>query len=501
MMTYYDFLEQFMLMGMIYSNDQVKRIEEDTPSSPAKTDNGEEFNTTTLTIDQDSKKGSKSRGSPAGGSFDSSRRSNSGTRKSSGSVLAENSTKHGSRGASPIISPQNQRGEVHKSVKETPCSRLIDVGDLTQDEINKLVEDIERRCLDLAQQIGYRYLTDSTIQREIAYLIIVVSRKQNGIINYDNALMRDYFRIGLRSGSEFKEAAQKIINECPDLADQLKFDLVIRQYNEEGTEILPGYLIRELEEQRKKKEERKKQRMLEKQAAAGVVISANKVIREKMEWAQGQQKKEVVIKSRDISVGRSMTKSQIAESHLGGNLDVSNANFKATAKQQQPQQKKKSSRGKVYRYSHGGVLSGVGSDKKNRTPLKQLGEIGLAKKEEGGTRSRPVDRKKNRVSYMTGIRSRETSKDRYYLVGKGDAPGNGKGPSTTGKVEEKIAKPIRLSSNQNHLNKKFDFDPFEFKEEAQLIVEREREARKTQRSSKPTSSTLKPNFLNFYNFL
>lgn len=73
-------------------------------------------------------------------------------------------------------------------------------------------------------------------------MIVVLSRKEAGILNYDTELLREYFKIEIRNGSDFSKSSNAIANQCKDDSDNLKFDLVIRKYRSDGTEIVPKSL-------------------------------------------------------------------------------------------------------------------------------------------------------------------------------------------------------------------------------------------------------------------
>lgn len=75
----------------------------------------------------------------------------------------------------------------------------------------------------------------------------MLARKEAGILNYDTELLRDYYKIKVRDGANFSVSLSEIELECKDNSDNLKFDLVIRKYMEDGTEILPKSLKPEMD--------------------------------------------------------------------------------------------------------------------------------------------------------------------------------------------------------------------------------------------------------------
>jgi hypothetical protein len=118
--------------------------------------------------------------------------------------------------------------------------KMIDIKSIAEKEKFQLLELIERRCLDLTQQLYEKYLTDATIQKEIAYSLIVVARQENNIKQADSTLLRELYGVSVRNEAEFKSQVDALSTNCPNNAHNLKFDLVVREYNQEGVEIHPG---------------------------------------------------------------------------------------------------------------------------------------------------------------------------------------------------------------------------------------------------------------------
>lgn len=119
-------------------------------------------------------------------------------------------------------------------------AKMIDIKSIASNEKFQLLELIERRCLDLSVQLYEKYLTDATIQKEIAYALIVVARQENNIKQADHNLLRELFGINVRNESEFKSTIETLSSSLPNNAHNLKFDLVVREYTEDGVEIQPG---------------------------------------------------------------------------------------------------------------------------------------------------------------------------------------------------------------------------------------------------------------------
>lgn len=217
-MTFYDFLEQMMMMGVLFSNDQV---------STYSVENSPNFSNQALSI--------RSQDDPYEENNATPRSMRSSFKVEESNKSTQNDSRKGSPNASPLVIKNN------KANIFSPCSNIKNIQDFDYSDIEQLVENMERRCLDLAQQIGYKFLTDATTQKEIAYLIVVTARRENGIVDYENDFLRDYYDVEIRNDSKFHNNVTRLLEECPDLSNQLLFDLVIRQYTRDGREIVPPF--------------------------------------------------------------------------------------------------------------------------------------------------------------------------------------------------------------------------------------------------------------------
>lgn len=234
MMTFYDFLEQMMMMGLLFANDQISVY------SNASTDDLMNFSNTKKTrksvVENEDSGNEEDLVSP---------RSPSPSYKVEGSNRStQNESKRGSHLNSPLVI-KNTKANLF-----SPCSNIKNITDYDSKELDLLVENIERRCLDLAQQVSFRYLTDATIQKEMAYLIVAAARRDNGVIDYDSEFLREFFQVEIREEQDFNSKLSLILDECPDLSNQLLFDLVIRQYTPDGREIVPPFFLKQIEEER-----------------------------------------------------------------------------------------------------------------------------------------------------------------------------------------------------------------------------------------------------------
>jgi len=73
----------------------------------------------------------------------------------------------------------------------------------------------------------------------------VTARAENYIKNPDNYLLRDLYGVKIRNESHFRETLDTMTLSMPNKAYNLNFDLVIREYNEEGVETHPGQAQKE----------------------------------------------------------------------------------------------------------------------------------------------------------------------------------------------------------------------------------------------------------------
>lgn len=182
MMTYYDLLEQFMHMGLTFATDKI-RLSQKNSSKRRKAE----------TADQ------------------------SGKRKNSGDISTQRGT------------PEDQR-------KSNDC-RIVRIGDLETEEKDKILDKLERRCLDLAKQIFEKFHTDPTKQREVAYMIIRTARREAGFVDYDSDMLREFYKMEISDEKELRKSSKKLTLDCKP--QRLKFDLVVRMYDPDGQEMIP----------------------------------------------------------------------------------------------------------------------------------------------------------------------------------------------------------------------------------------------------------------------
>lgn len=105
---------------------------------------------------------------------------------------------------------------------------------LPDKQIFRLIKDVQNRCIDLAQQILKRFITDTRTQREIAYLIITIARGENGFYDFDRGKLRRLYKVEIRDEKEFERCISEVPQVCFDMSQNLKFDPVWRKYTKEG---------------------------------------------------------------------------------------------------------------------------------------------------------------------------------------------------------------------------------------------------------------------------
>lgn len=113
-------------------------------------------------------------------------------------------------------------------------NKKVQIKNLPEKQISSLIQDIQNRCVDLAQQIMKRFITDTRTQREIAFLIITIARGENGLFDYDRDKLRRLYKITVRDEKEFERCISEIPQHCLDTSQDLQFDPVWRKYTKEG---------------------------------------------------------------------------------------------------------------------------------------------------------------------------------------------------------------------------------------------------------------------------
>lgn len=129
--------------------------------------------------------------------------------------------------------------EAYKEVKEETYIEKKAM-DLDIEEVIKLTDLVERRCINLAQQISLLFLEDANIQMEIAYLLFTVARREAGIV--DNNQLQEILGVGIRDSKQFWYFVESLSREIPNEAMNIKFDLVYRVYDKNGVEMIPPQL-------------------------------------------------------------------------------------------------------------------------------------------------------------------------------------------------------------------------------------------------------------------
>ena len=121
----------------------------------------------------------------------------------------------------------------------TGACRVITIGSLDPIKRLQISQNIKLRALDLISQIHWRYFSDHTNQRLIAYLVVVQARRDAGILSYDAQILQDLYKVEITDQTSFQRTLTEIGLECRRDPDFQGIDLCIRQYNDEGVEISP----------------------------------------------------------------------------------------------------------------------------------------------------------------------------------------------------------------------------------------------------------------------
>ena len=190
MMTFYDYLEQFLTMGVLYKTDNIIQ------------------------------------GANNGGN---------------------RGPQNAQKGKKSDSSPNTQPGSP-ASLQQENAANIMSVRNIPLEQLWGLVEKIEFRCLDLATQVRQKFLTDATIQREIAYLIVCAARKDCGIARPDTSFMRDYFKVTVRNQAHFDQGMKAILKSCQPKESIRQFDPTFRRYAPDGMEMMPPQMRGQFEE-------------------------------------------------------------------------------------------------------------------------------------------------------------------------------------------------------------------------------------------------------------
>jgi len=106
------------------------------------------------------------------------------------------------------------------------------------DNLDLLLERIERRTFDLAIQFGFKFMTQRLNQSQLAFIIIAIARKDAFVIDPFSEKLRQVHQVPLFIQNELEKAVKAIPLDCPDNKDSLSFSLGIRRYDKFGNEII-----------------------------------------------------------------------------------------------------------------------------------------------------------------------------------------------------------------------------------------------------------------------
>ena len=200
MMTFYDFLEQFLAQGCLSEDDLVlaefQTIDQRTPDGKFKSPTGSQPKTFYTPSPQESH---------------------------------QNRIGFGSQSISPVSREHNNQ------LGNTP-QRTIAVKDLDHKMKNQLLETVVSYALQIAHELGKDYLTDSWRQREVAYLVICLARSFSHTKKPDSKLLKTLYMVD--QDEDFSLIQQGLLADFSVISpEDYDFDPVERKYDAEGNLI------------------------------------------------------------------------------------------------------------------------------------------------------------------------------------------------------------------------------------------------------------------------
>lgn len=219
MMTFYDFLEQFLAQGTLFEDDVIL----------LNGDNSDHIKNSGRDFTPDNK--IKGPGEKAQSPYY--------TPSPQESQLLRLGLRGNSRSPQP-----SHNNDAHK----TP-GRFIRAKELELSNRNVFIENLASSALQIAHQIGKQYLTNTWRQRDIAYMIVVMARQANNMKLPDQSIYKELYKI--QNHVDFNQIAIQRLKDFEILSvDKFDFDPVERQYDSEGN------LISNFGKKKKKKKKR-----------------------------------------------------------------------------------------------------------------------------------------------------------------------------------------------------------------------------------------------------
>lgn len=177
---------------------------------------------------------------------------------------------------SPIcITPEPTESQILKFNQNTPSKRsvanshkssfisssILEVSSIAPTARNHLIKSLHRLCLHVSHFIASEYITDVTMQKEIAYLVITLARKCLNIKNYKSDLLKELYKVSIKDEITFIKNLSELeadfseifryftinFNKFDDGLGSEKeafgpfgpFDITEREYDIEGNSVEP----------------------------------------------------------------------------------------------------------------------------------------------------------------------------------------------------------------------------------------------------------------------
>jgi len=115
---------------------------------------------------------------------------------------------------------------------------VLPAGKLNTDVLFKMVNRIRKRAVLILQYIASSFITNPCYQLEIAYLAILIARRDCGVLSYDSPFLKELYKIDrIVEEREFSLCVTEIGLDCWCMDEQnLLFDLGVRYYDKDGNE-------------------------------------------------------------------------------------------------------------------------------------------------------------------------------------------------------------------------------------------------------------------------
>lgn len=208
MMSYYDYLEHYLTLGALLETDKIKLSANEIIGSSTRGTCGR----STLELTED-----LSRGSP---------------------LQTHEFNQENSQIGVDSKSPVDYRG--YDSSGSTPYTvkgaKIVKISGLSPQNTSKIALEIEKTALNLAELISCNYYINPFLQREAAYLILLLSRKHCGIAVYDSSQLKKLYDFDETHIDKLNIALLEIAKEGIK-PNGKEFDLGLRYYDDNGKEI------------------------------------------------------------------------------------------------------------------------------------------------------------------------------------------------------------------------------------------------------------------------